>query len=98
MPSKPSGLVEAPSFKIGVVNIGNRQKGRAKSSSVIDCDSSISEIEKAIKVMFSDDYKSKISKISNIYEGKDVSNKILSVIKSYNLEGILMKNFYDSIN
>jgi GDP/UDP-N,N'-diacetylbacillosamine 2-epimerase (hydrolysing) len=93
-----SGLVEAPSFKIGVVNIGNRQKGRAKSSSVIDCDSSISEIEKAIKVMFSDDYKSKISKISNIYEGKDVSNKILSVIKSYNLEGILMKIFYDSSN
>ena len=93
-----SGLVEAPSFKIGVVNIGNRQKGRAKSSSVIDCDSSISEIEKAIKVMFSEDYKIKIFKISNIYEGKDVSNKILSVIKSYNLEGILMKNFYDSIN
>jgi GDP/UDP-N,N'-diacetylbacillosamine 2-epimerase (hydrolysing) len=93
-----SGLVEAPSFKIGVVNIGNRQKGRAKSSSVIDCDSSISEIEKAIKVMFSEDYKIKIFKISNIYEGKDVSNKILSVIKSYNLEGILMKIFYDSIN
>jgi GDP/UDP-N,N'-diacetylbacillosamine 2-epimerase (hydrolysing) len=93
-----SGLVEAPSFKIGVVNIGNRQKGRAKSSSVIDCDSSISEIEKAIKVIFSKGYKSKILKIRNIYEGKDVSKKILSVIKSYNLDGILMKKFYDSIN
>lgn len=93
-----SGLVEAPSFKIGVVNIGNRQRGRAKSSSVIDCDSSISEIEKAIKVIFSEEYKSKISIIRNIYEGKDVSKKILSVIKSYNLDGILMKKFYDSIN
>jgi len=93
-----SGLVEAPSFKIGVVNIGNRQKGRAKSSSVIDCDTSILEIEKAIKVIFSESYKSKISKIINIYESKDVSNKILSEIKSYNLDGILMKKFYDSIN
>jgi len=93
-----SGLVEAPSFKIGVVNIGNRQKGRAKSTSVIDCDSSILGIEKAINVIFTNDYKNKILKIRNIYEGKNVSNKMLSVIKSYNLDGILMKSFYDSRN
>ena len=32
-----SGLLEAPSFKIGTINIGNRQKGRIKAESVIDC-------------------------------------------------------------
>jgi GDP/UDP-N,N'-diacetylbacillosamine 2-epimerase (hydrolysing) len=92
-----SGIVEAPSFKIGIINIGNRQKGRAKSSSIIDCKSSLSEIEKAIKIIFTEEYKNKILKTSNIYEGKDVSKKILMEIKSYNLEGILMKIFYDSI-
>ncbi len=32
-----SGLLEAPSFKIGTINIGDRQKGRIKAKSVIDC-------------------------------------------------------------
>ena len=92
-----SGIIEVPNFKIGIINIGNRQKGRAKSSSIIDCKSSLSEIEKAIKIIFSEEYKNKILKTSNIYEGKDVSKKILMEIKSCNLEGILMKIFYDSI-
>ena len=32
-----SGLVEVPSFNIGTVNIGDRQTGRMKSKSVVDC-------------------------------------------------------------
>ena len=32
-----SGLLEAPSFKVGTINIGDRQKGRLKAQSVIDC-------------------------------------------------------------
>ena len=32
-----SGLSEAPSFKIGTINIGDRQRGRMKAESVIDC-------------------------------------------------------------
>mgnify|MGYP000105766599 CR=1 FL=1 len=32
-----SGLIEAPSFKIGTINIGDRQNGRIKAKSVIDC-------------------------------------------------------------
>ena len=32
-----SGLLEAPSFNIGTINIGDRQNGRIKAESVIDC-------------------------------------------------------------
>ena len=32
-----SGLTEAPTFNIGTINIGDRQKGRLKADSVIDC-------------------------------------------------------------
>ena len=32
-----SGLLEVPSFKIPTINVGDRQKGRLKASSVIDC-------------------------------------------------------------
>ena len=33
-----SGLLEAPSFQIGTINIGDRQKGRLKAKSIIDCE------------------------------------------------------------
>ena len=32
-----SGLTEAPTFRKGTVNIGDRQRGRLKAQSVIDC-------------------------------------------------------------
>ena len=33
-----SGIIEAPSFKIGTINIGDRQRGRLQASSVINCE------------------------------------------------------------
>ena len=44
-----SGLLEVPSFKIGTINIGDRQKGRIKADSVIDCGIESVSIQKAIK-------------------------------------------------
>ena len=39
-----SGLIEVPSFNIPTVNIGDRQKGRIRGSTVIDCDESVDSI------------------------------------------------------
>ena len=44
-----SGLLEAPSFKIGTINIGDRQNGRIKAKSVIDCPPDKKNIKKSIK-------------------------------------------------
>ena len=43
-----SGLAEAPSFRIGTINIGDRQKGRIKASSVIDCEPNKDSILKSL--------------------------------------------------
>ena len=43
-----SGLYEAPSFKVATVNIGDRQKGRPRAASVIDCDPETPAIRAAI--------------------------------------------------
>jgi GDP/UDP-N,N'-diacetylbacillosamine 2-epimerase (hydrolysing) len=48
-----SGLLEAPSFKIGTINIGNRQKGRIKSLSVIDCEPKKNSISRALTELYS---------------------------------------------
>jgi len=44
-----SGLLEAPSFGIPTINIGERQKGRIQATSVINCNPNEEEIKQAIK-------------------------------------------------
>ena len=43
-----SGIIEAPSLKTITINIGDRQKGRVKSKSVINCNTSIKSIKKLL--------------------------------------------------
>ncbi len=56
-----SGLLEVPSFKIGTINIGNRQNGRSKATSVIDTKLNKKSIQNSINVLFSEDFKKKIN-------------------------------------
>ena len=90
-----SGLIEAPSFKVGSINIGDRQKGRLKAKSVIDCEPTDAGIRKAIKKLYSKSFKKQLQSSINPYEGIDVAEKIVDIIKSYNLDNILKKSFYD---
>ena len=43
-----SGVIEVPTFKIGTINLGDRQKGRIFARSVINCDFQTNEIKKNI--------------------------------------------------
>ena len=89
-----SGIIEAPSFKIATINIGERQRGRIRAKSVIDCDYNEKSIIKSIKKVFSSDFKKKLKKIINPYDG-NTSQKSFDVIKKINLKNIMKKNFYD---
>ncbi len=93
-----SGLLEAPSFKIGTIDIGDRQKGRIKAKSVISCNPNKKEINSAFKYLFSKEFKNKLLQVKNPYDNGDTTNKILKKIKSTKLEGILKKSFYDIEN
>ncbi|MFM7021667.1 MAG: UDP-N-acetylglucosamine 2-epimerase [Flavobacteriales bacterium] len=90
-----SGLIEAPSFKIPTVNIGDRQKGRIKAKSVIDCDPEYKSIVQAINQAFSPDFKKKVKKVINPYGEKNASKQIVEGIKKAKYEGILKKEFFD---
>lgn len=91
-----SGIIEAPSFNIPTINIGDRQKGRLQAKTVINCDPIKSDIIKAIKRGLSKEFKDKISKIENPYGDGDTSNKILHEIKkALSKEIELKKTFYD---
>lgn len=90
-----SGLLEAPSFKISTVNIGDRQKGRIKAESVIDCNPDQASIYAAINLAMSEKFKKKLFDVKNPYGNGGASEKALKIIKSTNLENIIKKEFYN---
>ncbi len=90
-----SGLAEAPSFKIGTINIGDRQKGRIKASSVIDCEANKDSILKTFNKLYSNEFKETLKTTINPYGNGCASKKIVEILKSVDLENILKKSFYD---
>jgi GDP/UDP-N,N'-diacetylbacillosamine 2-epimerase (hydrolysing) len=90
-----SGLLEAPSFHIGTINIGNRQAGRIKARSVIDVPPQKDAILKAFDKLYSDTFQKQLKEVQNPYGEGFASQKILAILQSANLENILQKKFYD---
>ncbi len=86
-----SGLFEVPTFKKPTVNIGNRQKGRIRSKSVIDCNIDKNEITSAILKAINMD----CSDIVNPYGKGQSSKKIVSLLEKINLAEVsLQKHFF----
>ena len=90
-----SGLAEAPSFKIGTINIGDRQKGRIKASSVIDCEPNKDSILKSFEKLYSKEFQETLKTTINPYGNGCASKKIVEILKSVDLENIIKKSFYD---
>ncbi|MCK5293194.1 MAG: UDP-N-acetylglucosamine 2-epimerase, partial [Arcobacteraceae bacterium] len=91
-----SGLIEAPSFKIGTINIGDRQKGRIMANSVIDCNSDIKSIKDAFKKLYSKEFNKILLDVKNPYGDGGASKKTKDIIKKISLTDILKKSFYDT--
>ena len=72
-----SGLLEAPSFKTGTINIGDRQNGRLKAESVVDCLPSKKNIKKAIKKIYSNGFQKILKDVKNPYDHGFASKKLL---------------------
>ena len=88
-----SGLLEAPSFKIATINIGDRQKGRLKAESVIDCGEDINSISKAFEKIYSEKFQAKLSNVKNPYGSGNSSQKIMSIIQNIEIPNSLRKKF-----
>jgi GDP/UDP-N,N'-diacetylbacillosamine 2-epimerase (hydrolysing) len=92
-----SGLIEAPSFGIGTINIGDRQRGRLRAKSVIDCDPERQSIATALQQLYSPGFQKILKTVSNPYGDGGASEKIIRRVYDYPLESILKKSFYDLV-
>jgi len=90
-----SGLTEVPSFKKGTINIGDRQRGRLYSTSVINCEPTQKSISDAINTLYSPTFQRDLSQVYNLYGEGGASEKIVKIIKSATLEDLIKKHFYD---
>lgn len=92
-----SGIIEAPSFGIPTVNIGDRQRGRMQASSVLNCAPEREEIRKAIEKALSDSFIQQARHTLNPYGDGNTSEKIVAVLYRflYNQTIDLKKRFYD---
>ncbi|MBF0553526.1 MAG: UDP-N-acetylglucosamine 2-epimerase (hydrolyzing) [Nitrospirae bacterium] len=91
-----SGIIEAPSFKIGTIDIGDRQKGRVKANSVINCMATTEDIIHSIETLYSDEFQGMLKDVVNPYDGGgDAAIKIKDVLKANSGRFIIKKHFYD---
>ena len=91
-----SGLIEAPSFELPVVNIGNRQAGRGRAANVIDTGYTEPEITAGIEKALAPDFCRTLSGLENPYGRGDASKIIAESLSRIPLDARLMiKNFVD---
>jgi len=90
-----SGLAEVPSFKKGTVNIGDRQRGRLMSASVINCLPNKNSITEAINTLYSEGFQQSLQDALNPYGDGGAVEKIVEVLESADLQGLIKKPFYN---
>ena len=90
-----SGLAEAPTYKIGTINIGDRQKGRLKAKSIIDCKSKKKSITEAIGRLYSKEFQDELKTVQNPYGDGNAIDKILDILTKQPVPKELKKEFID---
>lgn len=90
-----SGLIEAPSFKVPTINIGDRQQGRTLADSVISCKNKMVSIDEAIEKINHPEFQKTVHNTVNPYYKKGSKDIILNGIKSFLKSGKgTQKGFY----
>ena len=91
-----SGIIEAASFKLPVVNIGIRQAGRMRAKNVIDVGNSREEIVAGITRALDPSFRASLEGMKNPYATGCAVGRIIRVLKEAKIDArLLQKHFYD---
>jgi GDP/UDP-N,N'-diacetylbacillosamine 2-epimerase (hydrolysing) len=90
-----SGICEVPSLKKATINIGNRQRGRTMSESIISCDPTSVQISESIMKLYSKDFQNKVKNAVNPYGMPGACKKIVDVVSGVSLDSLIVKTFHD---
>jgi GDP/UDP-N,N'-diacetylbacillosamine 2-epimerase (hydrolysing) len=90
-----SGLTEVPSFKKGTINVSDRQRGRLRANSVIDCEPERKAIAASLSQLFSDEFQRQLPASKNPYGDGGASERIVKILEEQPMDNLLKKHFYD---
>ena len=90
-----SGLLEAPSLRVGTVNVGDRQRGRIQAESVISCEPNRIAIQEAIIKLLSIEFQGKVQKVVSPFGTGGACEAIVEIIKFLPKENFLIKKFHN---
>lgn len=90
-----SGLLEAPVLHVPTVNIGDRQKGRKRSQSVIDCEEDKQRLIEAIRLAESREFLQRMQKMKIPHTDGKIAIRMKDILKKAELSDICQKKFYD---
>ena len=91
-----SGIIEAPAIPVPTVNLGDRQGGRLRAESVIDCEEERSAIQTAIEEALEPSFQKSIQKIDSPYGDGNAAPQIKEHLKTVSLgENVIKKGFFD---
>ena len=90
-----SGIIEAPFFKLPVVNIGSRQQGRVRTKNIIDVGYSRSEIREAIAIVVSPTFRAGLVDLVNLHGDGYAAERIVKYLREIRLDDeLLVKRFH----
>jgi len=90
-----SGIIEAPALGVPTVNLGDRQRGRLRAASIIDCGETRIEIAAAIAKALDPRFLGAFDRNATPYGRPGAAKRIRDVLRDVRLDGILMKRFHD---
>lgn len=95
-----SGIIEAPAFHVPTVNIGDRQRGRLQSDSIVNCAEDEASISDAINKVLEEDFRKICEKVASPYgdghASERIAKKIYEVVMDNDID--LKKKFYELSN
>ncbi|XZE55165.1 UDP-N-acetylglucosamine 2-epimerase [Planctomycetaceae bacterium SH139] len=90
-----SGIIEAASFQLPVVNIGRRQQGRVQGENIINCEAQQRAISAAIERAISSDFRKQLQNLKNPYGSGDAADMIVRELKQLEIsEQLFRKHFH----
>ena len=92
-----SGIIEAPSFKKAVINIGSRQEGRVMAKNILQAPLDVTQIRNTIDRALQKAFNDELKEVVNPYAKNNVSKEITGILKTCSIEKLLDKNFVDLI-
>jgi UDP-hydrolysing UDP-N-acetyl-D-glucosamine 2-epimerase len=91
-----SGIIEASSFELPVVNIGTRQQGRVRGANVIDVGYEREDILQALQCALNPQFRTSLHGIQNPYGSGVASERIVETLRRVRLDNkLIVKRFYD---